>query len=116
MSTRPGRQWSLAMLATPNVIQKNRSGQQSSSAKKFGTGGLETAGAVVTRCGHDRVGGASPMLVMDPVRHLAIFPSCDDRSERPKQCSQNIQKNRSRARPRTWHALGGFRQCGTESQ
>jgi hypothetical protein len=36
------------------------------------------------------------MLVMDRVRHAAILPSRDDRSERAKTVQPNIQKNRSR--------------------
>ena len=48
------------------------------------------------RCGHDRAGGKSPMLVMDRVRHAAILPSAMTARSGPKQRSQNIQKNRCR--------------------
>jgi hypothetical protein len=36
------------------------------------------------------------MLVMDRVRHAAILPSAMTARSGPKQCSQNIQKNRPR--------------------
>ena len=36
------------------------------------------------------------MLVMDRVRHAAILPSAMTARSGPKQCSQNIQKNRCR--------------------
>ena len=71
------------------------SARSPSSAKKFGTGGLKRLGRLL-RCGHDRAGGESPMLVMDRVRHAAILPSAMTARSGPKQCSQNIQKNRCR--------------------
>ena len=36
------------------------------------------------------------MLVMDRVRHAAIFPPAMTARSGPTQCSQNIQKNRCR--------------------
>ena len=44
------------------------------------------------RCGHDRAGGESPMLVMDRVRHAAILPSAMTARSGPKQCSQKSRK------------------------
>jgi hypothetical protein len=38
----------------------------------------------------------SPMLVMDCVRHAAVLPAAMTARSGPKQCGQNIQKNRSR--------------------
>jgi hypothetical protein len=68
------------------------------SAQHFWTGGLETAGHRLLRCGRDHSGGGFPNAGYEP------HPSCDDRSltarSRPKRAAKGIQALDRLTRPR----------------
>src|SRR5262244_1410024 len=50
--------------------------------------------ARLLRGGRDRSGGGFPNAGYGPLRHAAIVPFLDNRSERAKQTCQDIPKNR----------------------